>query len=441
MSKNSITYEKFEDVIESAHNINILSRPEILTETDEDKSLTIEESQVARVFKKFKKSHPIEKFQALVKWIESKKKFKTKAIYQNLKNFIYFEDDENEKILSEEIEIKCLAVSPNMQYMAVGSDIPCISLWDFVEFKKIGNLETDGKNIISCNCLQMTNDHIFSGGWDSIIRKWDIFTGKVVQNFIGHKAPILSLSLNSEETILLSGAEDNSIFIWELNKNENNMRQILEAHKSPVSSLLFSKNSDIIISAGWDQLIKLWSFIDLSLLYTIEGHSNMIRTMAISPNGRLLASGGDDNIVKVWELESKNEICSFEGHNLRICNIKFSKDGGLLISSSYDKTVKVWNIKKNEPKKTIVFHSAQVTSLFVTSDGKKLISAGFDKNIRIASLHKDYEMHLYEGSQDEVLAIETFPNNRLAISGGKDKSIRIWDINSTKLLREIIDHS
>jgi transcription initiation factor TFIID subunit 5 len=58
-----------------------------------------------------------------------------------------------------------------------------------------------------------------SAGEDSIINIFDIGTGRRLKSMRGHgRCSIYSLSFNNEGTMLVSGASDNSVRVWDIKK-------------------------------------------------------------------------------------------------------------------------------------------------------------------------------------------------------------------------------
>ena len=402
------------------------------------KSKVTEETQLqSHTFDKIKKSHSMEKFDTFIGWIESKKSLDPTKVYQNAENFKFLSDGDGEKRLKIEFEVNFLAISPNGKFFAVGNESSGVQLWDLLSEHKILDYK-DETFRFKDTCMALGNHYLYTGGWDKNIKQWSNSSGKLIKEFLGHRAPILALALSEDEDVMASGAEENHLMVWDMNLRE--VKAIMEAHSSPIAAVVIPKNSRNIISGSWDKLIRVWSYPSLEKQFELAGHKDLIRTLGLSADQRFLASGGDDKLVKVWDLEAKQEIHSFHAHKSCVTGVQFSNDGGLVASSSSDKTIRIWNLKKNELKKTIEAHKEPITSLILSRDGKRLISGSLDRVVRIANFEKDYERHLFTGHRADVLTIAVFPDNVHAVSGGHDKTLRVWAINSATLLKELEGH-
>ena len=403
----------------------------------EDENLIFAEDQIAKLLKKFYKSQTVEKFTSFVKWVESKKAFPTQKIYCKIKDFKFFPSPSASIMIPQKAEVSCIALCPSSKFFAIGLDYFGIFLWDFKKICEIGELKLENQ-VMRVTSMTLSDEYLFSGGWDCLIRQWDIRTLEMIHEFSdGHLAPILSLKVSPITSTLISSAEDNLILVWDL---KTRRKRKINGHKSPVSAVLLTPDVEFIISASWDKTIKIWRIDNLHLEASLEGHHDMIRAIAISPDGKLLASGGDDRIVKIWDLIEKKEKASFEGHLNIITTLGFSPDGGLVVSGSFDKHLKVWNVRKMELKKTFEGHKDQVTSLVISSDGKKIISGGVDLCIRIWNFDRDYEKHILQGHKQEVTAVATFPDNTKAISSDKEGVLIVWDLLKVRQIYELEEH-
>ena len=413
------------------HSFQIPDEP---TEAEEEKALIIEEHQITQMFQRFTKSQSLEKFKNFVFWVESKKPFSTRKIYEDIKNFKFLSHFDFDGILKEEEGINCMGISPNDHYLAVGSERSAIHLWDLTHKKHLGYLGIAEK-VDKINCLVLTNQSLFSAGWDKIIRKWDLIAREQTNIYEGHEGPILCMAITSDNCFLVSGSEDQTMIVWDL--NSDNIRKKI-AHKSPISAIEFSRLGDKIISASWDMTIKIWKFSDFQLEGVLKGHSDFIRTLALSPDGNILASSGRDRIIIIWDLTTQKEKNRFED-SATVLSLKFSEYGDFLISAGNDKTIKIWNMRKSKLKQRSEAHSDAVTSLAMTSDGHTFVSGSFDKTLKVWTIEKDPEMHLLNNY--EILALAVFPDNIRAVSSGTDNMLRVWNLSTGEQLVSVYEEN
>lgn len=400
----------------------------------EEKAATIEENQVSTIFKKFSRSQSIEKFKTFVNWVESKKPFSTRKIYDDIKLLKFLGHSDFESVLNESNIVSCIALSPNESYLAIGSDLAPIHLWDLTTKNSLGFLGFKEK-IDKINSLVMTDFFLFSAGWDKTIRKWDLITRTLEKSYEGHEAPILCLEITKDQNYLLSGSEDRAIIIWDL---YTDLKRKIPAHLSPVSCVKANPLTDSIISASWDKTIKIWSFHTIKLKAILLGHTDAIKALAVSPSGKLLASAGKDKLIKIWDLETNKLKNCLEGHQKTINVLRFSLYGDFLISGSNDKTMKLWNMNKFKLKKTIEGHTKDITGVWILSDDKKLVSASLDMTVKVWPLESSSNK-IENKVEISILAI--FPLQRKVLTYGNDEMIQIWDIESGKQTASIYEEN
>ena len=156
---------------------------------------------------------------------------------------------------------------------------------------------------------------IFTAGDNSVIHVWEIkqyaFKGKpsLIKRAIlsGHTAPITCLTASASYALLLSGSEDCSVIMWDLNHLEF-IRQ-LTLHPSPIVAIAInSLTGDIVTSSG--QKLFYWT-VNGELL--VQGNHflklgyriNVIVTSEFcewDPRN-VIITGSTDGVVRIWSVE------------------------------------------------------------------------------------------------------------------------------------------
>lgn len=143
---------------------------------------------------------------------------------------------------------------------------------------------------------------------DSSFRINNSNTGDILKIFIGHEDDINTLCFNSSSTQIVSGSNDCSIRIWEVDSGLEVFK--LNSHTNFVLSILFNFDESAIFSASFDNTIKIWNFKTGELNTTIaEAHEVGIRTLGYSPAYYSLISGGLEGSLKFWSKEGNLKNC------------------------------------------------------------------------------------------------------------------------------------
>ncbi|KAI9155181.1 Transcription initiation factor TFIID subunit 5 [Paramyrothecium foliicola] len=92
---------------------------------------------------------------------------------------------------------------------------------------------------------------------DKSIRMWSVITGQCVRVFTGHNDYISALECSPNGKILASADCAGNIFFWDLNKGTRIKRS--RGHgKGGIWSLSFSVESNVLVSGGQDGTVRLW---------------------------------------------------------------------------------------------------------------------------------------------------------------------------------------
>jgi len=150
---------------------------------------------------------------------------------------------------------------------------------------------------------------IVSGGWDRVVKVWNLTTCKHLKNFIGHTGFITSVCVSPDSSLCASGGKDGTAMLWDLNKGEN--LYSLNAEK-PIHTLCFSPNR-YWLCAATDASIKIWNLQTKTVIAELvpehktdkKGIKPACISLAWSPDGSTLYSGYTDHHIRVWSVYTK----------------------------------------------------------------------------------------------------------------------------------------
>ncbi|QPG73557.1 hypothetical protein FOA43_000869 [Brettanomyces nanus] len=160
--------------------------------------------------------------------------------------------------------------------------LPNVGSWDNVKHPFIG-------------ALQCYDAALASGGSDGIVRLWDLRSGEVVRQLIGHTGPVSCLQFDDKS--LVTGSVDRSVRIWDLRTGG-----IVDsfAYDSPITSLEFDYNK--IVCTNEENTVKVYDRIDEK--HRKCGSGVKEKTASIVNYARYrqgyLIEGRDDGTVGVW---------------------------------------------------------------------------------------------------------------------------------------------
>lgn len=305
--------------------------------------------------------------------------------------------------------------------------------------------------------------------------------------------------------------ENYSKFRDEISKrNCSHYIEFLEGHTNSVENIKCSSNGKYIISCAYDNTIKIWDLekecehcniikMDLHInkkpskeyfdnkeiekncskcILTLEGHSEKVTSVDLSPCEKFIVSTSDDNTIKIWyiDLENKTYICtSTLENNEKIIQVKFSPDGNYIFEFD-NRTIKARDffplfrrinplfqgapVKKNiykkqfgtsghmdissDSKHVLIEDGNKIILYDITTDTLKAFNLPFsrarfspdaeyialvdNKKIRIWSLKHSKFIFNLEGHEEDIQIINFSPCGRYLISLSQDSQIKIWDL-------------
>ena len=104
----------------------------------------------------------------------------------------------------------------------------------------------------------------------------------------------------------------------------------MSGHSGEVLSVSFNSDGTLLASGSEDKTIKLWNVATGQEIKTFYGHSGGVNSISFSPDNTQIASGGEDTIIKLWAIVNDQRITTFSGHSSVVSSGIFSSDGTLL---------------------------------------------------------------------------------------------------------------
>uniref|UniRef100_A0A5S6QYA0 F-box domain-containing protein n=1 Tax=Trichuris muris TaxID=70415 RepID=A0A5S6QYA0_TRIMR len=225
------------------------------------------------------------------------------------------------------------------------SELSCVfsfSVWDLSmnrSWSSIACRATMLGHASTVRCLQMDDEKIVSGSYDTTLKVWDLVSSQCFETLRGHAAAVLCLQFDHEK--IVSGSADDTIRMWDL-RTCTCVMTMQKAHDAAVTCLQF--NDRQIVSGSLDCTIKFWDVRTGRWLNTLdwvkhEGHTGVVR--CLQADSWRIVSGADDKTMKVWNLHTGERIVTLRSHSDGVTCLSFSDFR--IVSGSYDKTVKLWD--------------------------------------------------------------------------------------------------
>ena len=241
--------------------------------------------------------------------------------------------------------VREITISNNGKIIAV-VDEKSVRLWDAYQGRFLGTFGGQSNGVSSVT-FSPDSTLLAAGGHDNTIYLWEVrkdelyIIGDLINTFTGHTDVVSSVMFSPDGNILVSGSHDQTVRLWDVATGK--LLKTLNGHKGNVNAVDYSSNGSTIASGSSDGTIRLWNSNTCDLLETLNGSQQIIHCVAFSPNDRFIV-GGTNGPIYLWNVQTGKLLDIYKGHTDVIESIAFAKDGKILASGSYDGTVLLWDL-------------------------------------------------------------------------------------------------
>jgi molecular chaperone DnaK (HSP70) len=281
-------------------------------------------------------------------------------------------------------------------------------------------------NTVWCIAVNPNGQSLASGSEDGAIGVWNLQTGQMLHRLDGHKGGVYTVAICPDRQTLLSGGADGTIRMWNaLSGAQLHIFTGQSGWPANATSLAVSPDGRIFASGSRDNSIKFWNLTTGVPLRPLVGHTDIVRSVAFSPNGQLLASGSADHTVKLWNLRTGMLIRNYYSQ-MGVQTVAFSPNGQLLVYGEGDKNIQFWSLRTGAQLRPIAGQSGMIHSVIFSPDGQFLASGSADGVIRLWNLRKGMQVGDLSGHSGGVQTVAFSLDGQTLASGSADATIKIW---------------
>ena len=276
--------------------------------------------------------------------------------------------------------------------------------------------------------INPNGDRIAAGSNDSKVRVWDTNTGKQVHELVvGTRFPAWSVAFSPDGTRIATGSGQRDLQLWDANTG-NKIGQPMR-HDEAVKTVAFSRDSRRIATGSDDGSVRVWETANQTQIRTLPGHGKaIVRSVAFSPNNDMFASGGDDGFVRLWDITRGQQVAEMQTNKPAVLSVAFSRLGDRVVAGLLDGTIDILDSRNLQPLATFAAHSNTVNSVAFSPDDNHIVTGGQDNTVRVwdSTSHQQIGDPL-TGHDGEVVGVAYSRDGTRIVSGSADGTARVWD--------------
>lgn len=316
-----------------------------------------------------------------------------------------------------------------------------------------------------------------TGSADHCVRIWDTDRGCCTHNLKGiHGGIISALAFHPNAAImqLVSGGEDGSLALWDLNEARPVYAFPKSSHVSAVTAVAISGDGRFLLSAGRDQIVNIWTLavtgkplVTLPVMEAIES-AGWIEAGRMVEGGKqrgnkgvpaslLFYTAGEKGIIRLWSLEGStcklvvsSAPLSDAGHGITQVRHVPGPEGGELLAITSDLLLAFLPVTLSSLHRSrlMIGHQGEVTDAIMFGDRLVLSSnapelRSYASPTQLTSLD-DHTCLLWRGGdgtpnhKEAVIALAA--SEKYLISGSRDHTAIVWDTQGSPLT-QLVGHT
>jgi WD40 repeat protein/serine/threonine protein kinase len=321
--------------------------------------------------------------------------------------------------------VKCIMARNGERVALTGPD-RFVSVWQ--PFVRPAVQPTGHARGIRCVAMSPDGQWLASGSDDHSVRIWNTRDGRELMTLEGHSSSVLGVEFSPDGQLLASSSLDGTVRLWHVEGWQE--VRTLRGHEQRVCCAAFSPDGTQLASGG--EKVIIWDVRAGDELRALQAEQpDRVNVVRYSPDGSLLAVAG--NAGRVYLYETRNwEVRHTLVHDDEVWAGDFTPDGRTLATGDKAGNVSLWNMATGTPLIVQPAHKGYTRSVRFSHDGKTLASAGDDHQIRLWDALEGLEICALAGHAEKIYALAFAPDDSLLASGSDDGAIRFWHAEKPK---------
>jgi WD40 repeat protein len=200
---------------------------------------------------------------------------------------------------AEALRVQALRFSADGRTLVSADDVH-VRLWDTATGVERAESRYESRDVI---CLAFSPDGkmLAAGCKDGMIRFRNLADDEDGLLIRAHDSLLSSLTFREDGRVLASTSSTDRIArLWEVGSGR--LLTEMVGHTRPPLVAAFAPDGRILATAGFDETVRVWDVSTGNSLHTFSGHDCPITALAFSADGRKLASAASET-VSLWDVD------------------------------------------------------------------------------------------------------------------------------------------
>ncbi|VVC25017.1 Hypothetical protein CINCED_3A014644 [Cinara cedri] len=342
------------------------------------------------------------------------------------------------------IPIRYIAPTPSAQHVVVIPKEGDAQLWHTMGNTRI-NTFVGHQKPIKCLNINKTPQLLVTGSEDHSVLVWDLNTYALMAKYTELESLVLSLCVammnddGNKELGVVLGCENSKILLYTL---KGKLVKKIDYHKGPITAVQLT-SQDVLVTGSSDCVVCLWEMDTLDLLNTIA-LPGPVQMLDISIDSMFLLVLCEGNQLLLHALATGTLIHVLKGYCSKVMTIALAEDCQRAVVAGVDSRVYIYDIHSGDldlvPISTSPHHK-EVIAVKITSNDDFLVTAGNGKiaywNFRKMgsgqTINKQPSSLSKKPHTMAITCLDISRDGTMAVTGGLDSLVNVWHLNVESL--------
>jgi len=306
-----------------------------------------------------------------------------------------------------------------------------LSRWDVETGKESAAFQyadNPAPSVINKGTLNSDESRLLTSADDGKVRIWDVSSGKELRALSHRPTSVRGAIFNASATRALTWSNDGSALLWNADTGESISFPL--AHAGPVSQAAFSEDGQRILTWGEDRTARLWLIEDQPAEIGFKLPDAPVAVFWKESERKLSVLTSVGNLEDWSEQGARTQTRRLAADE--IWEGLFNHDGGRILTRSTDHTVRLWNTSTGQPVTPPLRHPeppsgvVQVTGIAYSPDERWLLSWGDDHTARVWDSENGKPLLTLDHEKAVSGALVNADRSRV-LTWSEDRQVYLWD--------------